>query len=124
VCVTLSRVTSQDVTLLVTITDGTPTGNIVNHMIILMYLSFTDREDYIVTQQLLLIQAGSTSSCYSIDIINDMIHEDDETFDLTITLLPTCLSVTVDGDSLSATVTIVDDVDSKSYKELQDFMSS
>ena len=28
--VTLSRVTSQDVTVLVTITDGTTTGNIVN----------------------------------------------------------------------------------------------
>ena len=30
VCVTLSRVTSQDVTMLVVITDGTTTGNIVN----------------------------------------------------------------------------------------------
>ena len=30
--VTLSRVTSQDVTVLVTITDGTTTGNIVNPM--------------------------------------------------------------------------------------------
>ena len=32
VSVTLSRVTSKDVTVLVTITDGTTTGNIVNPM--------------------------------------------------------------------------------------------
>jgi len=83
-----------------------------------MYLSFTDGEDYVVTQQSLLIPVGSTSSCYSVDIINDMIHEDDETFNLTITLLPTCLSVRVDSNLSSAAVTIIDNDDSKSIKEL------
>ncbi|XP_065895682.1 sodium/calcium exchanger 1-like [Dysidea avara] len=90
--VTLSRVTSQDVTVLITITDGTTTGG----------------EDYNVTQQsLLIIPAGLTSSLYSVDIINDMIHEDDETFDITITLMTTCLSIS--GDHNVATVTILDD---------------
>ena len=77
-------------------------------MILLMYISFTGGEDYNVTQQsLLIIPAGSTSSLYSVDIINDMIHEDDETFDITITLMATCLSISVDRNV--ATVTILDD---------------
>ena len=75
-------------------------------MILLMYISLTGGEDYNVTQQsLLVIPAGLTSSLYSVDIINDMIHEDDETFDITITLITTCLLVSVDDNS--ATVTII-----------------
>ena len=77
-------------------------------MILLMYISFTGGEDYNVTQQsLLLIPAGLTSSLYNVDIINDMIHEDDETFNITITLITTCLSISVDRNV--ATVTILDD---------------
>jgi len=45
-----------------------------------------------------------------------MIHEDDETFDITITLMPTCLSTAVDNNSSSAIVTITDD-EGKSDKE-------
>ena len=53
------------------------------------------------------ISAGSTSSSFSIDIINDMIQEDNETFNITITLLPSCLSLSL-GTS-SSTVKIIDD---------------
>ena len=77
-------------------------------MIPLMYISFTGGEDYNIAQQsLLLISAGLTSSLYSVGIINDMIHEGDETFDITITLMTTCLSISVDNNS--STVTIIDD---------------
>ena len=51
--------------------------------------------------------AGSRSSSFSIDIINDMIQEDNETFNIAIRLLPSCLSLSL-GTS-SSTVTIIDD---------------
>ena len=69
-----------------------------------MYISLTAGEDYNVTQQSLVIPAGSTSSSYSIDIINDMIHEDDETFEITLTISPTCLSISVDNSSAAVTI--------------------
>ena len=75
-------------------------------MILLMYISFTG-DDYNVTQQSLQIPAGSTSASIIVDIINDMIHEDDETFDITITLMTTCLAISVDDNV--TTVTIFDD---------------
>ena len=53
------------------------------------------------------ISAGSTSSSFSIDIINDMIHEANETFNIAIRLLPSCLSLSL-GTS-SSTVMIIDD---------------
>ena len=53
------------------------------------------------------ISAGSTSSSFSIDIINDMIQEDNETFNITIRFLPSCLSLSL-GTS-SSTVIIIDD---------------
>ena len=53
------------------------------------------------------ISAGSTSSSFSIDIINDIIQEDNETFNITIRLLPSCLSLSL-GTS-SSTVAIIDD---------------
>ena len=53
------------------------------------------------------ISAGSTSSSFSIDIINDMIQEDNETFNIAIRLLPSCLSLSL-GTS-SSTVMIIDD---------------
>ena len=52
------------------------------------------------------ISAGSTSSLFSIDIINDMIQEDNETFNIAIRLLPSCLSLSL-GNS-SSTVMIID----------------
>jgi len=79
-----------------------------------MYISLTAGEDYNVTQQSLVIPAWSTSSSYSIDIINDAIHEDDETFNITITLSPSCLSMSVDRNV--TIVTILDDESMRTIK--------
>ena len=51
--------------------------------------------------------SGSTSSSFGIDIINDMIQEDNETFHIAIRLLTSCLSLSL-GTS-SSTVMIIDD---------------
>ena len=53
------------------------------------------------------ISAGSTSSSFSIDIINDNIQEDNETFNIAIKLSPRLLSLSL-GTS-SSTVMIIDD---------------
>ena len=50
--------------------------------------------------------AGSRFPSFDVDIINDMIQEDNETFDITIRLLPSCLSLSL-GTS-SSTVMIID----------------
>ena len=53
------------------------------------------------------ISAGSTSSSFMIDIIDDMIQEDNETFNIEIRrLLPNCLSSELAISS--STVTIID----------------
>ena len=67
--------------------------------------------DYTMSSALVFnvtISAGSTtSSSFSIDIINDMIQEDNETFNIAIRLLPSCLSLSLGASS--STVTIIDD---------------
>ena len=66
--------------------------------------------DYAMSSALVFnvtISAGSTLSSFSIDIINDMIQEDNETFNIAIRLLPSCLSLSL-GTS-SSTVMIIDD---------------
>ena len=66
--------------------------------------------DYNVSSELVFnvtISAGSTSSSFSIDIINDMIQEDNETFNITIRLLSSCSSLSL--NTSSSTVTIIDD---------------
>ena len=52
------------------------------------------------------ISAGSSSQSFDVDIINDMIQEDNEIFNIAIRLLPSCLSLSL-GTS-SSTVTIID----------------
>ena len=52
------------------------------------------------------ISAGLRSSSFDVDIISDMIQEDNETFNITIKLLPSCLSLSL--DTSSSTVTIID----------------
>ena len=52
------------------------------------------------------ITAGSSSESFDVDIIDDMILEDNETFNIAIRLLPSCLSLSL-GTS-SSTVTIID----------------
>ena len=56
---------------------------------------------------ILTISAGSTSSSFDVDIINDMIQEDNETFNIAIRLLPSCLSLSL--VTSTSTVTIIDD---------------
>ena len=53
------------------------------------------------------ITAGSTSSPFSVDIIDDMIQEDNETFNIAIRLLPSCLLLSL-GIS-SSKVIIIDE---------------
>ena len=53
------------------------------------------------------ISTGSSSESFDVDIIDDMIQEDNETFNIAIRLLPSCLSLSL-GTS-SSTVTIIDD---------------
>ena len=57
------------------------------------------------------ISAGSTSSSFSIDIIDDMIQEDNETFNIAIILLPSCLSLSVGNSSSTVTITDNEDTD-------------
>ena len=52
------------------------------------------------------ITAGSLTLSLDVDIINDMIQEDNETFNIAIRLLPSCLPLSL-GTS-SSTVTIID----------------
>ena len=61
------------------------------------------------------ISAGSTSSSFSIDIVNDMIQERNETFDIAIKLFTSCLSISL-GNS-SARVMIIDDDDDGMIKQ-------
>ena len=74
------------------------------------YIHYVAGVDYAMSSVLVfnvIISVGSTSSSFSIDIINDMIQEDNETFNIAIRLLLSCLSLSL-GTS-SSTVMIIDD---------------
>ena len=65
--------------------------------------------DYVMSSVLVFnvtISAGSTSSSFDVDFIDDRIQEDNETFSIAIRTLPSCLSLSL-GTS-SSTVTIID----------------
>ena len=70
---------------------------------------FTAGMDYNVTASVfnVTISAGAISSSFNIDIIDDVIHEDNETINITIRLLPSCLSLYLNVSS--STVMIIDD---------------
>ena len=74
---------------------------------------YTAGMDYNVTASVfnVTISAGTTSSSINVDIIDDITYEDIESFNIDITLLPSCLSLSL-GISTS-TVTIIDDDDGK-----------
>ena len=81
-----------------------------------MIILYTAGVDYAVSTALVFnvtITAGSTSSSFSVDIIDDMIQEDNETFNITIRLLPSNLSLSL--GTLSCTVTIIDNDGNKFY---------
>ena len=53
------------------------------------------------------ITAGMTSSSFDVDIIDNMIQDGNKMFTITIRLIPTCLPVTINSDTIR--VTIIDD---------------
>ena len=70
---------------------------------------YTAGDDYAMSTALVFnvtISAGSLTSSFDVDIINDNIQEDNETFNIAIRLLPSCLSLSL-GTS-SSTVMIID----------------
>ena len=68
--------------------------------------------DYNVTASLfnVTISAGATSTLFDIDITDDVIHEDNETFNVAIRLLPSSLSVSL---CVSSSIIWITDNDSK-----------
>ena len=70
---------------------------------------YTAGVDYNVTASVfnLIISAGETSSSFNIDIVDDDILENNETFYITIRLLPSCLLLALNISA--STLTIVDD---------------
>ena len=106
----MDKVASENVTVQVAFGNGSAKGNIWCNSHNDNDLWYTAREDYAnSTSQVfnVTISAGSTSSLFSIDIVNDMIQESNETFNITIKLFTSCLSISL-GNS-SARVTIIDD---------------
>ena len=71
-------------------------------------MCFSAGMDYNVTASVfnVTITAGAISSSFNTDIIDDVTHEDNETFNIAIRLLPSCLSLSL-GTS-SSTISIVD----------------
>ena len=65
--------------------------------------------DYNVTASIFNVtfSAGATSSSFDIDIIDNRVHENNETFNISLRLLPNCVLLSLDIQ-LSA-VKIVDD---------------
>ena len=68
--------------------------------------------DYNVTASVfnVTISAGATSTSFDIDITDDVIHEDNETFNVAIRLLPSNLSVSL---CVSSSIIRITDNDSK-----------
>ena len=73
-----------------------------------MCFNYTAGVDYNVTSSVfnVTISAGEISSSFNIDIIDDATHENNETFNIAIRLLPSCLSLFLNVSS--STVVIVD----------------
>ena len=78
---------------------------IINYVCIIF---LTAGMDYNVTASVfnVTISAGTISSSFNIDILDDVIHEDNETLNIAIKLVPTTLQLTLCISS--STVTIID----------------
>ena len=50
------------------------------------------------------ITAGMTSSSFDVDIIDNTIQDGDKMFTITIRLISTCLPVTINSDTTTATI--------------------
>ena len=70
--------------------------------------AFTAGLDYSIATPVfsLTISAGTKAAFIDVNIIDDTIHEDQETFNIAITLLPSCLSLSL-GFS-QTTIKIID----------------
>ena len=75
-------------------------------ILIILYTAGVDYAMSIAPVFNVTITAGSTSSSFNVDIIDDKIQEDNETFNITIRLLPSHLLLLL-GTS-SSTITIID----------------
>ena len=73
--------------------------------------------DYTVTASVfnVTISAGATSSSFNIDIIDDLTHNDNETFNIAIRLLPSCLSLSLGTSRSTVTIIDKDGKDSENY---------
>ena len=108
--ITLSRAAVKNVIVEVTITSGSAYGNVeqllpIKLMIFVLYIAGTDYTSTALKFNITIF-AGSKSSSFSVDIIDDMIQEGNETFNITIRLLPSCLLLSL--GTLSSTVMIID----------------
>ena len=72
----------------------------------MVHILYTAGKDYTSLTSQVSIYAGSKTSSFSIGITDDLIQEDNETFNIEIKLLPNCFSSLL-GIS-SSTVTIID----------------
>ena len=113
ITITLSDITSLDVAVGVTITDGTAIGKywymIMYSRLICIKMStvfYAAGMDYnvLATEFNVTIPAGELSSSFSIDIIYDVTCEDNITFDIVIRLLPSCLSLSLNISSSTVTI--------------------
>ena len=105
--ITMNVTASEDVEVDVIFSNGSAKGEVEKYKYCQYTIVFhTAGEDYTSLTSHVSISAGSTSSSFSIDITNDLIQEDNETFNIEIKLLPNCVSLLL-GIS-SSTVTIID----------------
>ena len=102
--ITLSSRASEDVIVEVTISDGSANSSNIIYAMTKCCIHYTMSGALVFD---VTISAGSASSSFRMDIINDTIQEDNETFNIAIRLLPSCLSLSL-GTS-SSTIMIIDD---------------
>ena len=109
----LNNTLSNDITVQVTSSDNTATGNCtINGLVCIVNSNdFTGVDDYTVGPYSVIIPAGETYGSFEISIIDDKMFESDESFDLNIDINTLPDNVTL-GSPGNATVTITDD-DSK-----------
>ena len=108
----LNSQASQDVTIMITIMDIGNNSNVFTlcyqSAIPFIYLAGLLRDSSSLASSSVTIPSGGLFVSYSVDIIDDTVQEENETFSLTVDLQPSCLPVSINGDQ-SFTITIIDD---------------
>ena len=112
--VSLNATTSEDVVLNFTISDISTTGDMQKLTVILITLNIlTAGSDYSQTEisvpsmSSLTIGRGELSGSLSIEIIDDAVKEQNETFLITVLILDSCLPLVFDENDTFA-ITIID----------------